>query len=92
MGKVAVLKGGKRTPFATRGCPWSTCGRGSRAEDLPEDPLRHAGMPLRYLWAGWPCRCIGWSIENGPRAVSHVTHEGEKMERNEILKMPQGIF
>ncbi|MDD5915543.1 MAG: hypothetical protein PUD74_07425 [Bacteroidales bacterium] len=43
-------------------------------------------MPLRYLWAGWPCRSIGWSIgwsiDNGPRAVSYVTHKGEKMERN----------
>ncbi|MDY5317993.1 MAG: hypothetical protein SPH10_05880, partial [Candidatus Cryptobacteroides sp.] len=59
-------------------------------------PLCHAGMPLRYLWAGCPCRSfgrsIGRSIDNGPRAVSHETHEGGKMERKEILKMAQGIF
>ena len=43
-------------PFATRGWLWSTCGQGCRAEDLSEDPLRHAGMALRYLWAGELCR------------------------------------
>ena len=42
--------------FATRGWLWSTCGQGCRAEDLSEDPLRHTGMALRYLWAYSPCR------------------------------------
>ena len=43
-------------PFATPECLWSTCGHGSRAKDRPEDPLRHAGMPLEYLWGWSPCR------------------------------------
>ena len=43
-------------PFATRGCHSSTCGQGPRAKDRPEDPLRHAGMPLEYLWGWSPCR------------------------------------
>ena len=27
-----------------------------RAEDRPEDPPRHARMPLEYLWVWFPCR------------------------------------
>ena len=42
--------------LATPGCLWSTCGQGRRAEDRSEDPLRHAGLALKYLWARSPCR------------------------------------
>ena len=33
VGKVAVPKTGQKYPFATPGCPWSTCGPTLRAED-----------------------------------------------------------
>ena len=56
MGKVAVPKTGQKTLFATPGCLWITCGQGCRAEGRSEAPLRHAGMPLTYLWGGSPCR------------------------------------
>ena len=42
--------------LATPGCLWSTCGQGRRAEDRSVDPLRHARMPLMYLWTRSPCR------------------------------------
>ena len=66
VGMGAVPKASQKTPFATRGCHWSTCGHGSRAEDLSEDPLRHAEMALMYLWAWEPCRRVGKIIGNRP--------------------------
>ena len=42
--------------MAPRGCHRDTCRQGCRAKDPSEDPLRHARMSLRYLWAGCPCR------------------------------------
>ena len=58
VGKVAVPKTGQKTLFATPGCLWITCGQGCRAEGRSEAPLRHAGMPLTYLWAYSPCRWV----------------------------------
>ena len=39
VGEVAVPKTGQKTPFATRGCHWGTCGHGGRNEDRSEERL-----------------------------------------------------
>ena len=43
VGGAAVPKTGQKPPFATRGCPWSTCGQGRRAEDRSEAPFATPG-------------------------------------------------
>ena len=43
VGGVAVPKICQKTPFATRGWLWSTCGHGRRAEDLSEAPFATRG-------------------------------------------------
>ena len=39
VGRVAVPKTGQKTPFATRGWLWSTCGQGRRVEDRSRSGL-----------------------------------------------------
>ena len=43
VGRGAVPKTGQKTPFATTGCLWNTCGHGRRAEEPIDDPFATPG-------------------------------------------------
>ncbi len=55
-------------PFATRGCRWSTCGQGGRAEGLEEGAAEKALSVARSLLAEGiapetVAKCIGLPVE-----------------------------